>query len=117
MIICIILLYDHVPLTAPGAPPEIFTTQSTATSTVTLSWTPPPKDRQYGEIIEYFITYRITPNGAISERTVNSLGANLTGLLPATNYTITIAAVNNVGRSPFMEIRSQITIDDGEFDN
>ena len=117
MIICIILLYDHVPLTAPGAPPETFTTQSTVISTITLSWTPPPMDRQYGEIIEYFITYRITPNGAISERTVNSLGANLTGLLSATEYIITITAVNNIGRSPFIETRSQITIDDGKFDN
>ena len=74
-------------------------------------------DRQYGEIIEYFITYRIAPNGAISERAVNGLVANLTGLLPATEYTITIAAVNNKGISPFMETRSQITIDDGEFEN
>ena len=107
----------YVLLTAPGAAPETFITQSMAINTVTLSWTPPPMDRQYGEIIEYFITYRITSNGAISERTVNGLGANLTGLDSATDYTITITAVNNIGRSPFMETRSQTTIDDREFTN
>jgi len=108
------VLYYDVLLTAPGDAPETFITQSMAINTITLSWTPPPMDRQ---IIEYFITYRIASNGDITEETFSGLGANLTGLLSDTEYTITIVAVNSIGRSPFMETRSQTTIDDREFTN
>jgi len=107
-----LLFYCVVSSTAPGAPPQNLITRSFALGTITLSWSAPPVDRQYGNIMEYFVTYRVSPNGDISERSFTGPGANLTGLLSNTLYIITITAANNIDRSPFDVNGSQMTIDD-----
>ena len=87
-------------VTAPGAPPQNVLGQSTVIGSIQLSWNPPPLDRQYGMITEYFITYQIDGSDAAPNNlTVSILNTTITQLQSNVTYMVTIAAVNGAGTS------------------
>ncbi|TNN01716.1 hypothetical protein fugu_011098 [Takifugu bimaculatus] len=85
-----------------SAPPRsVSVVQLTNSSTVSVSWEPPPQSAQIGLILEYKVwclSGGVQPEEQIN-RTVDGavLSVLLTGLLPDTSYTVTVAAVTGLG--------------------
>lgn len=61
-------------------------TVSTTTSSISLTWTKPP-----GEVLEYRVEWN--NGGALMSMLTNVTSAELSPLIPGTNYTITVTAV------------------------
>ena len=101
--------------TAPGGPPQDFVARSFVLRTIALSWKPPLMDRQYGTITSYYITYQDAASGPSSRMTIDTTSLNLNVSSSDTVYTITIAAINNIGMSPFIATVSARTIAEREF--
>jgi len=114
----IIITLPYANLTAPGGAPQDVIAQSFILRMITLSWNSPLMDRHYGTITGYYITYQEAENGPSSSITTDSgniLGVNLTVSSSDTLYTITIAAINGIGMSPFNATVSARTIAEREF--
>jgi len=84
--------------TVPGAPPQSITAFSPSAGTITIQWSPPPLELQYGIINGYKISFGITES--ITQNNFSSdLSITRTELLSNFTYSITVAAVNGAGTS------------------
>ena len=102
------LTVDHFPLSphpAPEVAPGNIMAVAEDTSSISLSWSPPPAHLQNGVRRNYIIHYHPTFDPAVVS--VLNVGADasstrLTDLTPGTEYNITMAAVT-VAFGPFSE--------------
>ena len=87
---------------------------------MSVSWNEVPCIGQNGPISGYLLYYTNTTfNDTVNNDTVNITGGDnrqyiLTGLIPYTNYTVTIKAYNDAGIGPTSEIIQQ-TLESGKY--
>ena len=90
----------------PIAPPINCTNTTFLPRNILLSWIPPLRIDQNGQIIGYNLTCRQsnglqTPvTGLITTQSSHSTTVNITDVIPFTSYTCTLASINEVGEGP-----------------
>ena len=100
--------------TAPsGAPVNIVATSLSSTS-VELSWNPPPTDQQNGIITDYYINMTEVETGVTVQLTVTGATSLLIDTLhPYYVYNFFISAATVVGQGPYSTLFSIQTPEDG----
>ena len=84
-------------------------------TSLTVSWDPPPFPDQNGNIVGYNVTYQRTDDSdSMTTITTGDQSIIISGLRPFTNYSVTVAAVT-VGAGPFSEPTVIMTDSDSEF--
>ncbi|EDO43025.1 predicted protein, partial [Nematostella vectensis] len=87
---------------APSAPPLNVSGYNTSDSSLQLLWQPVEATHRNGRLVGYKIRYHVTGdlvNFAVSESRL--LNTSLTGLLPYTDYVITVCAYTGAGEGPW----------------
>ncbi|XP_071799484.1 receptor-type tyrosine-protein phosphatase mu-like isoform X2 [Asterias amurensis] len=86
---------------APSGPPRDITSTVVTNTTLSSSWDQPECGRRRGVITHYSYTLTSTDDGAvIRSNNIFSASLDLTGLIPFTNYTLSVAAGNSFGLGP-----------------
>ena len=102
-------------LSEPTSSPENIIFPSVKARSLTVSWDEVPPSGQNGPITGYILYYT---NTTFSENITITGGQNraytLTELRPYTNYTVTVAAYNDVGTGPTSDNRIQQTEQTGQ---
>ena len=84
---------------APSAPPTSVSTSDMTSSSIAVQWGPVDCIDRNGDITGYSVRYVVVGNG--SAQTVNVSGGttecNISGLSPASNYSVEVAARNGAG--------------------
>ena len=80
-------------LTVPLAPPMVDSYYAVDSSTIFLSWSPPPIDQQNGIIRHYAISLTERETGSILNYTATNTNTTLSRLHPHYHYQIEISAV------------------------
>ena len=86
--------------TAPTAPPQVVQARSENSTTLVLSWQPPPLDNQNGIIANYTVNITETETGTIFSVVAATTTVNLSSLHPFYSYSCVVAAVT-VDLGPF----------------
>ena len=108
-------LKDILSCTAPSAPPLNVTGMFNDSTSLIVSWDPPPFPEQNGNIVAYNITYQRTDGtDSVTTITTGDQSIIISGLRPFTSYSVKVAAVT-VGVGPFSEPTIIITDSDSEF--
>ncbi|XP_069972795.1 cell adhesion molecule Dscam1 isoform X4 [Penaeus vannamei] len=84
----------------PGAPPGHVTCETVTSSSVVVTWSPPPPRQANGIITNYRVTYTQMfshEEGRTGSVVSEGLRATLTGLKPWTNYSVSVAASTRAG--------------------
>ena len=100
--------------TAPSAAPNDFNVETPTSTSLLLSWTPPPEDSQNGIIRSYVVN--ITRVDAVNDVMVHSTTASsliVGGLEPFTSYQCSVAAVT-INQGPFTISVVVQTLEDGK---
>ncbi|XP_029302906.1 roundabout homolog 2 isoform X2 [Cottoperca gobio] len=97
-----LMILLHTPEEVLSAPPQaVSVVQLTDSSSISVSWEPPPHNTQCGIIREYKVWCLCSgmEQGNQINRTVDGevLSILLTGLLPNVHYTVVVAAVTSLG--------------------
>ena len=97
---------------APSAPPTSVSTSDVTSSSITVQWGPVDCIDRNGDITGYSVRYGV--QGNVSPQTMNVSGGaatelNVSGLNPASNYSIEVAAVNIAGTGMYSGPLSVIT--------
>ena len=93
--------------TVPQAPTSVPLFTSIGTTFLFIKWDALDCEKQNGPITSYIVEYTVG-NGSLTASADTTL-YNLTELLPCTNYSIRVAAVNEAGIGSFSEPISAIT--------
>ena len=85
---------------ALSAPPTLVAISDMTSSSITLHWGPVDCIHRNGDTTGYSVQYGVVGNG--SPQTVNvsggaTTGFNISGLSPASNYSVEVAARNSAG--------------------
>ena len=81
----------------PSAPPENVSFTSKSTS-ITVQWEMVPCIHQNGPITGYSVRYGMKGSGSTQTETVSGASqTTISNLMPSTNYSFEVAAVNSVG--------------------
>ncbi|XP_019848636.1 PREDICTED: phosphatidylinositol phosphatase PTPRQ-like [Amphimedon queenslandica] len=96
----------------PTQSPVNFVGSVLSSSSVSLSWNPPPAESQNGIIISYHINLTTLATGSVSLYTSYDTALQVKGLVPYTTYTCLIAAETSIGRGPYTTIISFTTMED-----
>ena len=85
----------------PSSPAQNVLAYNTTSTSIYLSWDPPPHDQRNGIILHY--TVRVIPQYGGIVVYLNSTVTSIivASLTPYTIYTYSVAAVTSVGRGPF----------------
>ena len=81
-------------------------------STITVQWGSVPCIHQNGVITGYSVQYEVEGSGNTSLLSVDGADTtetNITGLNPSTNYSISVAAVNDAGPGNYSSHKNQQT--------
>ena len=71
-------------------------------TTVLITWQPPPLSDQNGIIITYVVNISLEVNDTVPEQYItSSLNVMVVGLHPFSAYVVAVAAETGVGRGPF----------------
>ena len=101
---------------APDSPPQNLTAQSLSSSSILITWSPPPLINQNGPIIRYNLTYigamcdivlRIVIIDVNETNSQLSQQITIQGLYAYTNYIIGVSAITLNGSSEFSYIRQR----------
>ena len=102
----------YAPRTAPSAAPLNVTGVFTDSTSLRITWSPPPFPDQNGEIEAYNVTYQRTDGINFTTSTIDSF-ILIPGLRPFTNYSVKVAAFT-VYIGPFSEPITVMTDSDSE---
>ena len=83
-------------ISGPSAPPEGVTADGMSTG-ITVQWGTVPCIHQNGVITEYSVRYGVEGSGNTQTVIATGNGATIFDLIPSTNYTVEVAAVNSAG--------------------
>ena len=88
-------------LTVPSSPAHNVLAYNITSTSIYLSWDPPPDDQRNGIIVQYSI--RIVPplGGTIVYFNSTATSIVVTPLSPYTTYRCSVAAATSMGRGPF----------------
>ena len=101
--------------TAPTSPPLNLSPVASTSTSVTLSWAPPPTQYQNGVIMGYTLQVFNSQQGLLRETNTSSNGSTVDSLRPYTTYLFRVAAMTVAGRGPYSGNVSIITQSSGEF--
>lgn len=95
----------HLSSPAPSAPPQKVTCVSTGSTTVRVSWVPPPADSRNGIITQYSVAYEAVDGEDRRRHVVNGISRehsswDLVGLEKWTEYRVWVRAHTDVGPGP-----------------
>jgi hypothetical protein len=102
-----------LPPVAPSAPPSDLVTSSDSSS-VSLSWNPPPTKDHNGQLTGYTVKYGLSADAQSSKPTCGT-SVTIGGLNSNTEYTFQVSAMNAAGNGPFIS-KSQRTAQIGKVD-
>ena len=71
-------------------------------TSINISWSPPPFSDQNGNIVAYDITYQRTDGSGGGEVMTSDQFVTISNLAPFTNYSVMVAAFT-IARGPFSE--------------
>ena len=78
---------------------------NTSSTSINISWSPPPEQDQNGVIAAYNITYVTSGGNIMVDSTSGStFSIELTGLLRFQSYSISVAASTSIGFGPNVSI-------------
>lgn len=97
----------------PSQSPVDIASAILSSSSVSLSWNPPPSHSQNGIIISYHLNITSLINGHSIFLLSNGTTIQIDGLTPYTRYSCLVAAQTNVGRGPYTTSISFTTKEDG----
>lgn len=102
-------------LVAPSGSPENIVATSLSSTSVELSWDPPPVDQQNGIITNYYINVTEVETGMVSQLMVTGTTQLLIDTLhPYYVYNFYISAATTVGQGPYSPAFSIQTPEDGQ---
>ncbi|XP_058493860.1 protein tyrosine phosphatase receptor type Fa isoform X5 [Solea solea] len=90
----------------PSAPPQDVRLLSLSSTSIKVSWVPPPKDSHHGEIVRYSLAYQAVTGEDMERHQVSgTIGANVTSyvlddLERWTEYLVWVRAYTDVGPGP-----------------
>ena len=101
----ICLLPPHLSPPAPSATPQKVTCVSVGSTTVRVSWVPPPADSRNGVITQYSVAYEAVDGEDRGRHVVDGIGRehsswDLVGLEKWTEYRVWVRAHTDVGPGP-----------------
>lgn len=99
---------------APTSPPVSVQGSSTDSTTITLTWMPPPAEFHNGIVREYLINITELETGRKFQQMSSTTSASLVMLHPYYVYQIAIAAVT-VSAGPYSEALDLRTLEDGTY--
>lgn len=85
---------------APSSAPSDLTALHTTSTSLTLSWNPPPPQHHNGVITEYLVTVLGLSTLTSTSLTTNDTELTVTGLVPYSGYEVTVAAFTSEGSGP-----------------
>ena len=101
------------PLSEPTAPPQGVDTHSTSSHSFTMTWAPPPKGQQNGEIVSYAVEYREEGSNSTVVNTTRGMRYTAEDLTTDRVYQFRVAATTVNGTGPFSEWTEVVTIPTG----
>ena len=105
-IVVIFMIFMHtfpwLHLSAPTSPPTNLTVEEFTSDSISLSWSPPPFEKQNGLIQQYFLTITRNDTGMTFQQTSNATATTILSLHPFSTYIIAVAA-ETVDLGPFTE--------------
>ena len=105
--------FKHKPLyysVVPSGPPLNIKTTSRTTSSLSLTWDPPEKDKQNGVIISYTACVSHSQNSSCFEIfTTSKREWIVRNLKPSTKYYVRVLASNEDGNGPYSESKGFFT--------
>ena len=102
-------------LSEPTAPPQEVSIVSTSSHSYTMTWDPPPKEQQNGEIVSYEVEYREEgSNSTVVNTTTRDMRYTAEDLTTDRVYQFRVAANTVNGTGPFSEWENVTTIPIGE---
>ena len=112
IMVCIVVMIFSLILPAPSVAPTIKMYYEVNEFSFTVNWDPVPCIDQNGNITDYFVQY--TAVGQNRAQTVSVSedvnGINITVLMPSTNYSVEVAAVNSAGTGVYSNPIYKITL-------
>lgn len=84
-----------------------------SSTALSLTWQPPPADKQNGIILGYFINYTEQDTGHSFQLISNTTSLTVTDRHPYYRYSFMIAAETVVGRGPLSQAHLVLTLQDG----
>ena len=103
-------------LSVPRGPPEEVDTVSTSSHSFTMTWAPPPKGQQNGEIVSYEVEYREEGSNSTVVNTTRGMRYTAEDLTTDRVYQFRVAANTVNGTGPFSEWENVTTIPIGKED-
>ena len=104
-------LYLLLSLSEPTAPPQEVSIVSASSHSFTMTWAPPPKGQQNGEIVSYEVEYREEgSNSTVVNITTQGMRYTAEDLPPGRVYQFRVAANTVNGTGPFSEWENVTTI-------
>ena len=100
--------------TVPSGAPENIVALSPTSTSVQLSWSPPPADQQNGIVTDYYINMTEVETGVTIQLTVTGATTLLIDTLhPYYVYNFFVSAATVVGQGPYSTLFSIRTPEDG----
>ena len=99
----------HIVISVPSAPPTSVRVTRVIGATITVQWGAVNCIHQNGEITEYLVKYRAEPNGEVLVVNASEKQITLPNMMPFTNYSIEVAAVNSAGIGNFSSATMTVT--------
>lgn len=87
-----------------------------SSTSVTLSWEPPPLENQNGVIIGYIIRITSANSGESQELQSTTATITISSLQPFTTYIIVVTAETSAGTGPYSSELMVTTQEDGKAD-
>ena len=95
---------------APSGPPTNIKTTSRTTSSLSLTWDPPKKDKQNDVIISYSACVSHSENGSCFQKFIfHTRKWDVRNLNPSTAYYVRVLASNKAGDGPYSESKEFLT--------
>ncbi len=102
-----------LPLSEPSASPQNVSIVSTSSHSFTMTWAPPPKGQQNGEIVSYEVKYREEGSNSTVVNTTRGMRYTAEDLTTDRVYQFRVAANTVNGTGLFSEWKNVTTIPTG----
>jgi len=113
LLLCSFFFLHLVLPPVPSAPPTSVSTSDVTSSSITVQWAVVDCIHHTGNITGYSVQYGVQGIGSTQTESVSggaTIEATISGLEPATNYSIEVAAVNSAGTGVYSVPQSATTL-------
>lgn len=106
------LRFEHTSCLAPSSPPQSVTLSTVSSTSIGISWSPPPSGSQNGIITEYRISITEVITGRVISLTSTTTSITALGLHPYYTYECVITAFT-IAAGPYSQVVQITTPEDG----